>query len=353
MTLPLLPAELSFEQRERLLELSRESTRQIAPLVVDRYLLRHWCEAFEDHNPAYLNDEAARALGHAGAIAPLGAVVSTFAQAFRWPPAAAEGHVHFAVKDALRVANAIVSAVEVEQHAALTIGDRLSITQRLLSVSARKQTRLGEGYFWVTARHFRNQRDELVVSLQTTAFGYGEQSAADGAPAGRHAPVEQALGEIVACDRTFVGWQDILPGRKIGAMIVPVTQLRAVYIASATRDFSPQHVDPAWARERAGAADVFVSTPFVIGMVCRYLTDWAGPRALVRRVAIAMGRSICAGEEMKIEGRVAAKHELRQEVDVDIAIYHADRVAITCSATVCFGAALDEPEGDAGERGAV
>ncbi|MAG29946.1 MAG: hypothetical protein CL908_03515 [Deltaproteobacteria bacterium] len=60
------------------------------------------------------------------------------------------------------------------------------------------------------------------------------------------------------------------------------------YPASATRDFSPQHSNRDYCQERSKTKDVFVNTPFNMGMVARFLTDWAGPRSTVRRMAVKM-----------------------------------------------------------------
>jgi acyl dehydratase len=80
---------------------------------------------------------------------------------------------------------------------------------------------------------------------------------------------------------------------------------RCVFMASATRDFSPQHSNPDYARNRSGTRDVFVNTQFNMGMVSRLATDWAGPSAIVRRVKIKMKENVCAGDDMIVTGPCA------------------------------------------------
>src|SRR5262249_55680748 len=99
-----------------------------------------------------------------------------------------------------------------------------------------------------------------------------------------------------------------------------ITQLRCVYVASASRDFSPQHVDPVYARERARADDVFVSTPFVIGMVSRFLSDWGGPHTAVRRLTLSMQKNICAGDDMILSGTVTAKRHTAQSSAIEVTV---------------------------------
>ena len=50
-----IPDYLSDESRSKLRSLLAESEPEAAPLQVDEYLIRHWCETLEDGNPLYLD----------------------------------------------------------------------------------------------------------------------------------------------------------------------------------------------------------------------------------------------------------------------------------------------------------
>jgi hypothetical protein len=65
---------------------------------------------------------------------------------------------------------------------------------------------------------------------------------------------------------------------------------------------------------------MFLGTHFNLGMMSRFMTDWGGPASTVRRIQLAMRRSICAGEDLSITGRVVKKYEQDGEhrVDVDV-----------------------------------
>ena len=56
------------------------------------------------------------------------------------------------------------------------VGDRISNSQILRSVSGPKTTKLGAGRFWVIDVEFRNQRDEVVGVESYTGFGYRRAS---------------------------------------------------------------------------------------------------------------------------------------------------------------------------------
>src|SRR5690606_35667359 len=61
------------------------------------------------------------------------------------------------------------------------------------------------------------------------------------------------------------------------------------------------HHDPGAARAQ-GAADVFMNILTTQGLVQRYATDWAGPAARVRRIAIRLGAPNHAGDALLLTG---------------------------------------------------
>jgi hypothetical protein len=119
---------------------------------------------------------------------------------------------------------------------------------------------------------------------------------------------------------------------------MPITVTRCVYLASATRDFSPQHSNRDYAQQRSKTKDVFVNTPFNMAMVSRFATDWAGPRSTVRRLKVAMRGNVCAGDDMMITGRVTRKYaeDGEQRVDLDIMISTQEGPVTPCSATLAL-----------------
>jgi hypothetical protein len=121
---------------------------------------------------------------------------------------------------------------------------------------------------------------------------------------------------------------------------MPITTTRCVYLASATRDFSPQHSNRDYAQQQSKTRDIFVNTPFNLGMVSRFLTDWGGPRSSVRRMQIAMRDNICAGDDMILTGTVAGKRidGDAHVVDLDVMISTQDGPATPCRATLALPA---------------
>jgi len=97
-------------------------------------------------------------------------------------------------------------------------------------------------------------------------------------------------------------------GDRIPELIYPVTATTVVQGAAASGDWQPQHHDHAWAR-RVGTQDIFLNTPTQGGWICRYVTDWAGPKTRFGRIAYRMRASIYPGDALRFEGEVVSRFE--------------------------------------------
>ena len=67
-----------------------------------------------------------------------------------------------------------------------------------------------------------------------------------------------------------------------------------VSTALATMDFTPVHHDVERARAQ-GSKDIFLNILTTMGLVERYVTDWAGPEALIRGINVRLGVPAYAG----------------------------------------------------------
>ena len=106
------------------------------------------------------------------------------------------------------------------------------------------------------------------------------------------------LASESSTQRPAVG--DVLPELRLR-----VTPTFVVSTALATRDFQDVHHDRDAAAAR-GSKDIFLNILTTTGLVQRCVTDWAGPAALVRGVAIRLGVPCYAGDTLVLSGRVVA-----------------------------------------------
>ena len=112
--------------------------------------------------------------------------------------------------------------------------------------------------------------------------------------------------------------KDVSVGTALPELPIPITTTMIVAGALASRDFTALHHDRS-AAQAGGMQDVFMNILTTNGLVGRYVTDWAGPDAVLRRVAIKLGAPNLPGDTMKLSGTVRAKDEDAGVVEIQIA----------------------------------
>jgi hypothetical protein len=96
----------------------------------------------------------------------------------------------------------------------------------------------------------------------------------------------------------------VVAGTVLPELRIEVTPTFVISTAIATRDFQDVHHD----RDRAvrrGSKDIFLNILTTTGLVQRYVTDWAGPHAMVGGIAIRLGVPCYAYDTLILTGRVA------------------------------------------------
>ncbi|MHB8593349.1 MAG: hotdog family protein [Acidimicrobiales bacterium] len=96
---------------------------------------------------------------------------------------------------------------------------------------------------------------------------------------------------------------DVSVGDSLPALPVALTRTLIVATAIASRDYQDVHHDPQLAVER-GSEDVFMNILSTNGLVGRFVTDWAGPAAVIERVSIRLGAPNYPGDTMTLTGTV-------------------------------------------------
>jgi acyl dehydratase len=85
--------------------------------------------------------------------------------------------------------------------------------------------------------------------------------------------------------------------------------------AIASRDYTPVHHDKAAAISQ-GLPDMFMNILTTQGICSRYVTDWAGPDAVVTRVKTKLGGPNMPGDTLKIRGKVLSTDGDAAEIEV-------------------------------------
>ena len=78
-----------------------------------------------------------------------------------------------------------------------------------------------------------------------------------------------------------------------------------VSTAIATRDYQDVHHDRDKAQAK-GSKDIFVNILTDTGLVQRYVTDWAGPNAIIKTISLRLGVPWYAYDTVTFKGEVTA-----------------------------------------------
>jgi acyl dehydratase len=147
-------------------------------------------------------------------------------------------------------------------------------------------------------------------------------------------------------------WEDIKEGLALPSIKYELSLLRLVSFLRATGLYDYVHFDKSYA-QLLGARDAFASTPHVAGLFSRLLTDWSGPEADIKSLAITINGQSCVDDILTVTGKVGKKYRndrdehLVDVVDLNIGHSLAPNAAVA-SATMAFPSKLGESMQDSG-----
>ena len=128
---------------------------------------------------------------------------------------------------------------------------------------------------------------------------------------------------------------EVAVGDALPPLVTPITPALIITGAIASRDFHPVHHD----RDRAhelGSPDIFMNIMVTNGLVGRFITDWAGPEAILRAVRIRLGAPNYPGDTMTITGTVTATDGGDSGTDIVVELVGANRIGNHVTGTVEF-----------------
>ena len=108
---------------------------------------------------------------------------------------------------------------------------------------------------------------------------------------------------------------EVAVGEELPHLEVAITPTVIIAGALASRDYQDVHHDRDLAIQR-GSKDIFMNILTTNGYVGRFVTDWAGPEALLRSVDIRLGAPNYPGDTMTLSGRVTEKRDGAITVEV-------------------------------------
>ncbi len=114
-------------------------------------------------------------------------------------------------------------------------------------------------------------------------------------------------------------------GDQLPELVVELTPTLIIAGAIASRDYQEVHHDVELARRR-GTPDIFMNILTTNGFVGRYVTDWAGPDALIRRIEIRLGVPNFPGDVMRLNGRVSSTEQRPGDAMVEVDVVGRNRL---------------------------
>ncbi|MFC1944092.1 MaoC family dehydratase [Chloroflexota bacterium] len=175
----------TYEELQALIGQDGSSTT--GPDEVCKEMIRHWCEAMEDTNPLYTNEEYAGKSKYGDIISPP-MMVQGWSFPLVWPDGQEMYYRHpekpsqdgqpdplAAAFDKLSEAGFFGAAVTdntLEFVRPLSLGDRVTMSSKLAGISPEKKTRVGNGHFVTVSLTYTNQRSETVCKQNMTVFRF-------------------------------------------------------------------------------------------------------------------------------------------------------------------------------------
>jgi acyl dehydratase len=292
-----------------------------APDDVNLPMIRHWVDAMNDRDPVYLDEAAAVAAGFGGIVAP-----PAMLQAWTMgrpqilglaerggAPGKIDPESPLAMLAEQGYTGTLATNSDLEFHRYLHLGDRLQSQAAFESISERKTTRLGEGYFLTWATRYTDAAGAEVGRQLFRVFKFAPTEVAPDKLApdtgGRSEP-RAPKPAAAAPERS---------GEVLPPLDLPVTPAVVVAGAIASRDFMPVHHDRDFARAQ-GAPDIFMNILTTTSYVSRFVTDWAGPAAVLRKISIRLGGPAVPGYTLHFTGHVANESSVdgRRQVEVGL-----------------------------------
>jgi len=133
-----------------------------------------------------------------------------------------------------------------------------------------------------------------------------------------------------------LAWNEIRIGSAIAPLVFDVTYSTLARDVAGTRDLYRIHHDPPFATAN-GAPNIFLNAMWYQGLIGRYITDWAGYEAFLRKLNVKIRSHGCPGDTLTVGATIQSRAEVDGKllVDLDIRIDNGRRAdAIVAVATV-------------------
>jgi hydroxyacyl-ACP dehydratase HTD2-like protein with hotdog domain len=140
-------------------------------------------------------------------------------------------------------------------------------------------------------------------------------------------------------------FDDVEIGNQVPAGEAVIDPRQLFFFSAATYNGHRIHYDAEWARTVEGYPGIIVHGPLQSAIMARTLTDWAGPRGRLVRIAVSHRASALPGQHLRFEATVTGKREAYGACLVDLEIWETNDAGerlMPGSATVSLPRSADQ-----------
>ena len=128
-------------------------------------------------------------------------------------------------------------------------------------------------------------------------------------------------------------FDEVNVGDELPSLVLDLTPTMIVSTAIATRDYQDVHHDRDLAIQK-GSKDIFMNILTTNGFVGRFITDWTGPEAILKKVAIRLGAPNYSYDTMTLTGRVTSKEDVNGAGTIVVEVRGANSLGDHVTGTV-------------------
>jgi acyl dehydratase len=128
-------------------------------------------------------------------------------------------------------------------------------------------------------------------------------------------------------------YDEVKVGDELPELVIELTPTVIISTAIASRDYQDVHHDRDLA-EKKGSKDIFMNILSTNCFVGRFVTDWAGPNAILKSVSIRLGAPNYPYDTMRMTGKVEQKEIAGGEATVDLSVRGANELGDHVKGTV-------------------
>ncbi|WP_240431299.1 beta-hydroxyacyl-ACP dehydratase [Mycobacterium kyogaense] len=130
---------------------------------------------------------------------------------------------------------------------------------------------------------------------------------------------------------------EVTVGEELPKLVIELTPTLIIATAIATQDYQNVHHDRD-AVQRLGHPDVFMNILTSTGFAGRFITDWAGPEAIISAVSVRLGVPNYPYGDFVITGKVTEREENPSGdvgwIKVDVTGTNSIGTHLTCQVTL-------------------